>query len=457
MRYQATPPAPRKGIVAALLGDAPGGLLARLVAMMFLQYWPLGLWSVTVYTFIAANTGGQGSGAFSPWFVGVSGSAGALGAIVAPVLVGWLADRYFSAQRVVAVLHLLAAACLWWMHQTDDETWFFIAMIVFYQCYVPTVALTNSIALRHLEGCERGFYFTRSFGTVAWICAGLFVGLVWPTCFGASIEATRVPLLLGLVSELVMAAYAVTLPKTPPPRRSHGALPGRAPSPWGNRSIVAFLLVSFLACVPSQVYGSFLNPYLNQRGYQSPAAIQTIAQVSEFVCMLSMPLLLGRFGLKPLFLLGVLTWVVRYALLALGAWQDWSLPVFTAIAIHGPAYVCIYVAGQLYIDRLADPRSRSAVQGLHALATTGVGHLVGSIAAGWSQSVFLTPAGVTPPPYRWVEFWLAPAAVGVFAAVAFALAFNEPDRSPNEPPPEVHPHDLPPSPAEALVEPPAAS
>ncbi|MGL4513552.1 MAG: MFS transporter [Lacipirellulaceae bacterium] len=444
--------APREGFVGALVGDAPAGLLARLVAMMFLQYWPLGLWSVTISTYLAANTGAQGTGAFSAWFVGLSGSAAAIGALASPTVMGWVADRYFSSERVVALLHLLSAAALWWMHASESQTWFFVAMLVFYQFYVPTVSLTNAIAMRHLEGSEQGFYFVRTFGTVAWICAGLFVGLAWPLLSGLKIEDTRVPLLLGLVSELAMAAYALTLPKTPPPRKAGGRAGGAAtPSILRNRPLLVFLAVSFLACVPSQVYGSFLNPYLNYAGYENAAAKQTIAQISEVACLLTMPLLLRRFGLKPLFLLGVLTWVVRYSLLALGAAQDWSWPVYTAIAIHGPAFVSIYVAGQLYIDRLADPRSRSAVQGLHALATSGVGHLVGSLAAGWSQAHFLTPEGVTPPPYRWVEFWLAPAVVGLFAAACFALAFREPEPASGDA--QMRPHDVPPSPADAIVEP----
>jgi nucleoside transporter len=432
---------------------APRSIVARLVVMMFLQYWALGVWAVTVYTYLDANTIPRGAAIYSEGFVGYSATAGALGALVAPVLVGWAADRYFSAQRVVALLHLLSAGALVGMLVSRTQAEFYIALVAFYQFYVPTVSLTNTIAMRQIGDSDKQFYFVRTFGTVAWIAAGLFVGWFWPTWFGESIESTRTPIAVGLVSEVVMAVYALTLPATPPSRKATGwrSLTGGA-GVWRNRPLVVFLGVSLLACIPAQVYGSFLNTYMNQQNIQYAAAKQTIAQVSEVACMLAMPWLLAKFGLKTLFLLGILTWSGRYLMLALAAQQDWVSPVYLAMSVHGPSYVCIYVAGQLYIDRLAARDGRGAAQGFHALATTGLGHLAGSIAGGKAQAWLLTPTGVDPAPYRWVEFWLIPAGVAFIAAAVFVLAFHEPKSDPIDEG-DVRPSDMPLNPVDAITEP----
>ncbi|MCA9238221.1 MAG: MFS transporter [Planctomycetales bacterium] len=399
-----------------------GDTLGRLSAMMFLQYWPLGAWGVTVGTFIAANTGDQGEGIFSAGFVGYSTVAGAVGGMLAPVLIGYVSDRHLSAERLLALMHLGCAASVWGLRETRGQIPFFLCLLAYFHCFVPSATLTNKIALRHLANVEREYPLIRVFGTAGWITAGLFVGFAWPAATGASIEATRTPLAVGAIANLIMAAYALSLPHTPPEdaaATSRSQDRNRPIDLLRNRPLTVFLGVAFLACMPSMAYNNYANLFLNNRGFPRPAALMTLGQVSDVLCLIAAPWFTSRFGLRKLFFAGTLAWTIRYLLLAGGSYYGAAWPVYAAILIHGPCYVFVYVVAVMYIDRLADPAYRGSAQGLLALASTGFGHLLGGLSAGYAQTLFLTPRGVSPPPYQWWAFWLVPGAISLAAAILF--------------------------------------
>ncbi len=411
--------------------------------MMFLQYWALGIWYVTIWNFIATHTG-DGK-LFSPGFVGYSASASAVGSLVAPTLCGWLADRFVSAKYLLATLHVGAALALGLMYVAQSQTAFFIGMILYFQVYAPSVAITNTIALRLLGDKDLEFPAVRLFGTIAWMVAGVFVGVVCRWYFGESIEATRLPIRMALGSHVVMSLWSLTLPSTPPTKREAGEVRPKG-NLHRNYAFVLFLIVSMLAAIPSQVY-NFTIVFLNQKGYQGAAATLTMGQLSEATCLFLMPFLLARWRLKALFLIGVLGWAARYVLLAIGSYggpDTWAAyPVMAAILLHGPSYVFVYLAGQMYVDRLVHPSNRGAAQGLHALATGGFGHLLGAGFCGQLQAALLTPPGVSPPPYHWVPFWLAPVGIGIAVAILFALTFFERPHPAVVTPPPVEPSLLP--------------
>ena len=404
-------------------GRSPTPLVARLSVMMFLHAWPLGAWGVTFATFITANTGAEGDGIYSPGFAGYCTAAGAIGGLIAPAVVGWLSDRYFSAQRLLALMHLGCAGAVWWMYLCRTQSGFFVALLVYFHCYVPAASLVCKIGLRHLRNSDAEFPLIRVFGTIGWIAAGLFVGLIWPSIAGRSIEATRMPFLIGAVADLAMACYALTLPHTPPERGTNAAFSTwkGALSVFANGPLAIFLFLALLTCVPSMAYNNFSNPYLNFCDFRNPAALLTLGQVSELVCLWFMPRLIGAIGLRSLFFLGVFAWALRYAGMAAGAWLGISWPVLVAILLHGPCFAFVYTGGQMNVDRLAGPRHRGAAQGLFAAVTNGYANLLGAVVVGISQETFLTPEGVSPPPYNWTEFWLVPALIS-FATAGFFLA-----------------------------------
>lgn len=398
-------------------------MLARLSAMMMLQSWPLGAWGVTVATYITTNTGQSGEGIFSPGFAGFSTAAGALGGLIAPTLIGLVSDRRISSQLLLALMNLGCAGAALGMCLARDQPVFLVSLLAFFHCYLSAVTLTNKIAFGHLSDPATGFPFIRLFGALGWISSGLFIGLLWPAMSGSSIEAARTPFMIACVASLLMSVYALTLPATPP---ATSKSPGDATrqARWvllANRPLVAFLVLSLLACIPSMAYNNFSNPFLNWEGYPHPAALLTLGQASEIACLAAMALLLRRVSLRLLFGLGVLAWAARYVLLAVGAAYGLGGAVLLAILLHGPCFAFVYVAGPMYTDNLVEARHRGAAQGLYTGATMGLANLAGAVLVGCLQRTFLTPPDVTPPPYNWEAFWIVPAVLSLLTALAWIV------------------------------------
>ncbi|MEM6328776.1 MAG: MFS transporter [Planctomycetota bacterium] len=401
-------------------------VVSRLSAMMILEYASLGLWIVTVGAFLSANTGAAGSGMFSAGFIGLAATSQALGSLFAPVLVGVAADRFFRSERLLAGLHAVCVGCLWLMCTAPTQAAFYAALLVYFQAYAPTGTLANSLSLRHLPEAEHTFALVRSLGTVGWIAAGVAVGYLWPALFGRGIEATLVPLKLAAVTHAVTALYCLTLPETRPLQR--GGVGWRLLAGSGHllrdRGFLVFLAISLLMTAPSQFYNSFVNPFLNQTGFGHPAAKLTLGQAAEVGCLLLLPALMARFGLRRLLLVGGAAWGVRFAMLAAYGYTGLWI-AYPAILLHGVSFVFVYIAGQLYADRVASRDARAAAQGLYMLATGGLGHLLGSILGQYSQAALLTPEGVDPAPYRWGAFWLIPCGCSLLACVLAAAFFRE--------------------------------
>ena len=397
--------------------------------MMFLQYWPLGIWGVTVGTYIAANTGESGERIFSAGFVGYSTSASAIGSLFSPVLIGFLSDRYLAAQRLAAIMHAGCALAAWGMYHSHSQAAFFFWIVMYFQCFSPAATLTNKIGLKHLANVDAEYPLVRIFSTVGWISAGLFLGFLWPWATGETIEATRTPLVLSACGSILMVFYSLTLPHTPPEGRSGDFLLRALRDSRDllqNRALMAFLLVATLACVPSMAYNNYGNLFLNRQGYPRPAALMTLGQVSDVLFLWATPWLIARFGIRSLFMSGVIAWGIRYGLLAVGSYYGIEWPVHAAILIHGACYVFVYVIGVMYVDRLVGGTHRGATQGMYALASSGLGHLLGAFTVGYSQGLFLTPAGISPPPYDWTTFWIVPAVLSAITVVIFGLLFRPP-------------------------------
>jgi Na+/melibiose symporter-like transporter len=306
---------------------------------------------------------------------------------------------------------------------------FFCWLLVYFHAFIPTITLTNKIGFEHLSRAEKEYPVVRLFGTLGWIGAGLFVGLLWPQLTGVNIESTTTPILLGACAHGVMAVFALTLPATPPERagirrekisqalRTEGGI-------LSNRPLAIFLVISIFASIPSIAYNNYTNLFLNRSGFPRPVALMTLGQVSEIITLLATPWILSRVGLKPLFAAGLFAWATRYGLLTLGAHYDIGWPTITAILLHGPCYVFIYIVGMMFVDRLADAAHRGAAQGLNALATTGLGQLSGALIVGFTQEQLLTPEGVVPCPYHWTSFWLVAGVLSLVTAAAFKLLFR---------------------------------
>jgi nucleoside transporter len=395
-------------------------MTARLSVMMFLQFFIWGCWFVTLGTFLGANF--QASGAQT----GLAFSTQSWGAIIAPFIIGLIADRYFNAERILAVLHLLGALLMYQMFRAPDFARFYPYVLAYMIAYMPTLALVNSISFRQLTDPSRQFSFVRVWGTIGWIVAGLVISFVfhWDTQEAVAQGALRNTFAMCAVMSLLLGVYSLTLPATPPTARDAGGFSLRAALGLDalkllrDRNFRLFFVASVLICIPLAFYYQNASPFLTEIGTTNATGKLTLGQMSEVGFMLLLPMFLLRFGIKKTLLLGMLAWAVRYALFAYGADNVTALLII-GIALHGICYDFFFVSGQIYTDSKAGEHYRSAAQGMITLATYGVGMLIGFSVAGSISDRFNVGGQ-----HDWFHIWIYPAAFAAVIMVLFALFFR---------------------------------
>jgi nucleoside transporter len=393
----------------------------RLGAMMFLQFFVWGGWFVTMGTFLSNTlhaSGGQ---------IGLAYATQSWGAIIAPFVVGLMADRLFNAERLLGALHLVGAALLYALHGAHDFGAFYPWVLAYMVAYMPTLALVNAIAFRQLADPSREFSGVRVWGTAGWIAAGLVISLVfsWDSASAVAAGQLRNTFLMCAIASAALGLMSFTLPATPPvdvgARGRLGDLLGvDALRLLRDRNFLAFFVSSVLVCVPLAFYYQHANQFLVEIGVANATGKQTLGQVSEVLFMLLIPVFLRRYGMKLTLLVGMIAWAVRYVLFAFGDAGAGAALLLAGIALHGVCYDFFFVSGQIYTDSKAGARHRSAAQGLITLATYGVGMLVGFWAAGKVTDLHAASEKL----HDWRAIWLHPAAFAALVAVAFALLFR---------------------------------
>ncbi|MDE3106062.1 MAG: nucleoside permease [Acidobacteriota bacterium] len=385
---------------------------ARLSVMMFLEYFIWGGWYVTFATWLATTLH------FNGQQIGLAAGATAVGAMVAPFLVGLIADKYFSTQWVLAALHGAGALLLFTAARTTSFAALYGTVLFYCFTFMPTLALTNSLAFRQMSDPKLEFGPIRVLGTLGWIVAGLLVGsLGW--------EATAKPVQLAAGASLLMALYCLTLPATPPLAHTAGSgvasiFPREAVALLKQRSMAVFALASFLICIPLQFYYAFTNLFLNESGVRNAAGQMTGGQMSELGCMLLIPWFFRRLGVKYMLVAGMAAWVLRYLLFAYGNAGPRMGMLWAGILLHGICYDFFFVTGQIYIDRKASQALRAAAQGLITFLTYGVGMFVGSWLSGAVVQHYTLSTG-----HNWRAIWSISALVAAAVLLLFLVSFQD--------------------------------
>lgn len=392
----------------------------QLSIMMFLEFFIWGSWYVTLGTYLTEI-------GFSGIDIGNMYSTVSLGAIIAPLFVGIVADRFLPAQQVLGIVHLVGGVTLYWASTVLEPAVFYWVLLLYAICYMPTLAIANAVAFNQLDNPGKEFPKIRVLGTIGWIVAGLIIGFL-------KVEPTNVPLLIGSGASFLLGIYAFTLPNTPPKAKGEPISVGKllgfdALKLMKNRSFAVLVISSLLVSIPLAFYYAFANPFLNEVGMENAAAKMTLGQASEFFFLLLMPLFFVRLGIKKMILVGMFCWVARYLFFAFGNNEELVFMFYLGIILHGLCYDFFFVTGQIYVDKAAPASVRSSAQGLITLVTYGIGMYLGSIFSGIVvENYELTSAAEGAVVHNWQSIWLVPAGLAAVVLVIFVIFFKDEER-----------------------------
>jgi nucleoside transporter len=390
----------------------------QLSVMMFFNFFVWGIWFVTMGTFLTkgdiAATGSQ---------TGLAYGTQCLGAIIAPFIVGMIADKFFAAQKILGVLHLTGAALLYLLSTKTTFDSFYSILLVYMIIFMPTLALVNSIALNQMKDAEKEFSTIRIWGTIGWIASGLIIGwMAWE----AEPKGLNITFLVSAVVSAGFGFYCFFLPNTPPPKAGKDVsisetLGLDALKILTDKNYLVFFIASILICIPLAFYYGQANQFLNEVGMQSAASKMTFGQMSEMIFMFLMPFFFIRFGVKQMLLIGMLAWVLRYLLFAYGNVDDNIWMLYLGIILHGICYDFFFVTGQIYTDQKAGESVRSSAQGLITLATYGVGMYIGFYVAGNIVDKNSLADGM----HNWHAVWIFPCLFAAGISLLFFVFFRE--------------------------------
>jgi nucleoside transporter len=390
--------------------------------MMFLEFFIWGGWFVTLGTYMGDNlqaSGGQIAMAFSTqsW-----------GAIIAPLIIGIIADRYFNAERILSILHLVGAYLMYKLYVAVDFSSFYPYVLAYMILYMPTLALVNSISFNQMKNPAKEFAFVRVFGTVGWIVAGLVISYVflWDAVEAREQGMLKNTFLMVSIASLILGLFSLTLPRTPPKvdkseKISIGSMLGLdALKLLKNRNFLLFFISSVLICIPLAFYYQNANPFLAEIGVSNPTGKMTLGQASEVIFMLLLPFFFKKFGFKNTLILGMLAWTLRYLLFAYGNAGEFAFMLLLGIALHGICYDFFFVSGQIYTDSKAGPKYKSAAQGLITLATYGIGMLIGF----WTAGKITDRLTLEDGSHAWATIWIYPSAFALGVMILFMIFFK---------------------------------
>ncbi|WP_244501599.1 MFS transporter [Sphingomonas gellani] len=386
-----------------------------------MQFFVWGAWNVTLG--LVMQTVGIGN------LIANAFSVGPIASIVGSFLLGMAAARYLSPKMLMVILHLVGGAILFALPALvapghgDSFVWLLLGYMIL---YMPTVGLANTIALKSFGERVDRFPFVRAFGTLGWIAAGLIIG--W-----AGLSASPQIFVVAGVVSVALGFYSFTLPNVEPDAPQSEGLVRQvlcvdAFGLMRQRSFLIFIVCATLISIPLAMYYAYASAYIGSAGIENVGGTMAIGQMSELAFMFSMPWLYRRFGVKPLLLVGMVAWALRYMLFAIGDGGGSIWAIYLGVALHGVCYDFFFVAGAIYTGTIATPKGVNAqAQGMLTLFTYGVGMLLGAQIGG----ILYAQLPATPSVADWHHLWWYPAIAAALIAILFQLTFrgNRPEEA----------------------------
>jgi len=384
----------------------------QLSAMMFIQYFIWGAWFVTMGTYLGKTL------QFTGVQIGLAYGTAAFASMISPFIVGAIADRFFSPNRVMAFLNIVGGALMIWLSTIKDFSLFFPVLFAYTICYMPTTSLANSISMDSLNDPGKEFSRVRLWGSIGWVISGFLLS-------GLKIEETSIPFLLAGGASLLGAVYALFLPYKAPIKNTEKVsfikmIGFDAFQLTKDKSFLLLLIFSALICIPLAFYDSFTNLFLNTSGIGHAAAAMSFGQIVEMIFLFAFPFFFMKWKYKKSIMAAVIAWIIMYSFYSFGAMTGTKALIYAGLPLHGFCFTFFFVTGQLFVDEKAPTSLRNSAQGLIAFATYGVGKYLGTLVAGRVVDHY-TVGGV----YDWVSIWLVPLAFVLVILVCFLLFFKE--------------------------------
>lgn len=396
--------------------------------MSFFQFFVWGSWLITIGNYWFQTKGWEADK------FGIIFSTMGLASLFMPAIAGIIADKWIDSEKLYAALHLLSGICLVSLASVDNPDTFFYVILLAMIFYMPTIALSNSVAYSSLKKYNMdvvsSFPPIRVFGTIGFIVAMWIVNLTGN-------KSSDNQFYIAAVASFLLAGYSLTLPKCPPLAKGKGgtslskAFGFEAFKLFKNKQMAIFFIFSMFLGAALQLtnaYGDvFLDDFKNIPEYANSyivkysTIIMSISQISETLFILAIPFFLKRFGIKNVMLISMAAWVLRFGLFAYG---DPGINVWMIILsciVYGMAFDFFNISGSLYVETTTSPEIRSAAQGVFMMMTNGIGAILGSSISGWLiQNYFTSSSGLKD----WHGIWLTFAIYAFAVLVSFALIFK---------------------------------
>lgn len=399
----------------------------RLTLMSFFQFFVWGAWLITVanYWFGTKNWDGAQFGAIF--------STMGIASVFMPTLCGIVADRWINAEKLYGILHILGGLTLFYVPQISNPADFFWVILVAMIFYMPTIALSNSVAYNALKkgGLDvvKDFPPIRVWGTIGFIVA------MWITNLTGN-KASENQFYIAAIAAVALGIYSFTLPKCTPEGKTTESksfidLMGLSSFKlFANYKLALFFLFSMFLGAALQLTNAYgdvylddfkrLPEYADSLVVKYSTLIMSISQISETLFILAIPFFLKRFGIKQVMLFSMVAWVLRFGLFAYGNPGDGLWMIIVSCIVYGMAFDFFNISGSLFVETSTDSKIRSSAQGLFMMMTNGFGAIFGSITSGYIiDKYFTTPAGKD-----WHNIWLTFAAYAAVITIAFAIMFK---------------------------------